>query len=240
MFGWFRSQPKCPVDPDTRRWIDERWRWLEQQFGANRLRKTTVVLPRPEYFPDPFHGTEEDARRMLDRVCGYMDINPATIELSLYVEGQRQQTAGRYHAEGGKFRICIEVSNLADPLAMVATLAHELGHIQLLGHGRLSDEDEDHEPLADLLTVFFGMGIFTANSVLSEHYWNEGNASGWSMGRRGYLGMTDYGYAFARFAQSRQEDGFEWSQELRLDVRSAFQQAMQFLTAEELTVGNDG
>ncbi len=86
---------------------------------------------------------------------------------------------------------------------MVATLAHELGHIHLLGHGRISDDVEDHEPLTDLLTVFFGMGIFTANAVMYEQYWENGVLSGWSMGRRGYLGMPVYGYALARFARLR-------------------------------------
>jgi hypothetical protein len=239
MFGWLRSKPGCPVDPATREWVDTRWAWLEGQFGLERLRKARVVLPRPEFFPDPFHGAEEDARRMLDRACGYMDIDPATVELSLYEDrnpvyegGWRHGTAGLYHPDGGKFRIWVEVANLADPLALVGTMAHELGHVHLLGHGRISDEAVDHEPLTDLLTVYFGMGIFTANSVIREHYWHAGQVSGWSMGRRGYLGMPVYGYAFARFARARGEYGEEWVRELRLDVRSAFKQAMRFLAEE--------
>ncbi len=243
MFGWFRSKPMCPVDTAMRQWIDGRWQWLEQQFGVDRLRRSTVILPRPEYFPDPFHGTDEDARRILDRVCGYMDINPGTVELSLYedrnpvhnVQG-RQVTAGLYHPEAEKFRIWIEISNLSDPLAMVGTMAHELGHVHLLGHGRISHEAEDHEPLTDLLTVFFGLGIFSANSVIREKHWHDGNFSGWSIARMGYLRMSEYAYALACFARSRHEDGAEWSRELRLDVRSAFQQAMRFLAAEESSV----
>lgn len=103
MFGWFRSKPECPIDSTTRRWIDERWTWLEDQFGLQRLRETTVILPRPEFFPDPYHGTEEDVRRMLERVCQYMGVDPTRIELSLYedrnpvYEGRwRQGTAGLY------------------------------------------------------------------------------------------------------------------------------------------------
>lgn len=239
MFGWFRSKAACPVDTQMREWIDARWAWLEGHFGLERLRKATVILPSPKFFPDAFHGTEEDARRMLDRICAYMDIDPATIELSLYAdrnpvhEGEwRHGTAGLYHPDGGKFRIWVEVTNLDDPLALVGTMAHELGHVHLLGHGRISGDVEDHEPLTDLLTVYFGMGVFTANSVIREHYWHAGQVSGWSMGRMGYLGMHVYGYALARFARARGEDGAQWAQELRLDVRSAFRQAMRFLAAE--------
>jgi hypothetical protein len=114
----------------------------------------------------------------------------------------------------------------------VGTLAHELGHVHLLGHGRVSDQAADHEPLTDLLTVYLGMGIFTANSVIREHYWHEGQVWGWNIGRSGYLGMPDFGYAFARFARARVEEGAEWVSELRLDVRSAFKQAMRFLAEE--------
>ncbi len=236
MFGWFRSNPECPVDLATRQWIDERWAWLESQFGLERLRATTVVLPRPEFFPDAYHGTAEDVRHMLDRVCEYMDIDPTLVELSLYedrnpvYEGEwRQGTAGLYTPEAGKFRVWVEVGNLNDPLALVGTMAHELGHIHLLGHGRISEETEDHEPLTDLLTVFLGLGVFTANSVIRENYWHAGAVSGWSMGRRGYLGMSEFGYAFARFARARGEAGLDWSRELRLDVRSAFKAALRFL-----------
>jgi len=179
---------------------------------------------------------------MLDRVCAYMDIEPAIVELSLYAdrnpvfEGRWQQgTAGLYHPEAGKFRVWVEVANLGDPLGLVATLAHELGHVLLLGQGRISAEEEDHEPLTDLLTVFYGMGVFTANSVIRVNHWHAGAVAGWNMKRRGYLGMREYGYAFARFARARDEDGADWSGELRLDVRSAFNDAMRFLEQDRLS-----
>lgn len=63
-----------------------------------------------------------------------------------------------------------------------------------------------------------------------------------SIGRQGYLYVNDFGYAFARFARTRDEDGREWERELRLDVRAAFREAMWFLDAEaagELPNGGD-
>jgi len=239
MFGWIRSKPQCPIDAAKREWLDERWNWLEDEFGIERLRETRVILPRPEFFPDPYAGTEQDVRLMLERVCDYMDLDSSTIELSFYQErrpileeGWRDGTAGLYHRDGDRFRIWVEWSNLRDPLGLVGTLAHELGHVHLLGHGRISEESEDHEPLTDLLTVFLGLGVFTANSVIHESHWKTGQLSGWSVGRRGYLGMPEYGYAFAKFAQARGEDGSGWSRELRLDVRSAFRQALRFLSQD--------
>jgi hypothetical protein len=239
MFGWLRANSECPVDPETRAWIDRRWVWLESQFGAERSRKARLILPRREFFPDRFDGQPEDARTMLDRVAGYMGLDPAGVELCFYQERKpaifgewTHGTAGLYQDEKGAFRVWIEAANLSDPLALVGTIAHELGHVHLLGHGRITDSEEDHEPLTDLLTVFLGLGIFTANSVIREKNWLTGNMEGWSVSRRGYLGMPEFGYAFALFARARGEDGKPWSRELRLDVRSAFNQAMRFLSQQ--------
>ena len=54
---------------------------------------------------------------------------------------------------------------MKDPVALVATLAHELGHVILLRPGLVDRDDPDMEQLNDLLMVFLGFGIFTANSA---------------------------------------------------------------------------
>lgn len=239
MFNWFRTKPACPVNEQTREWLDRRWTWLEKQFGLRRLLNHPLILPNAEFFPDPFYGTEEEMRHVLRLVCKYMDVDPLTVELCFYEdeppvleEGSYQGSPGLFDRRDGRFRIWLEISNLADPPRCVATMAHELGHIHLLGHGRVTEDEGDHEPLTDLLTVYFGMGVFTANSTIRERYWQQGHYSGWNVGRCGYLEMPEYGYAFARYAMARGEDGSAWMRELRLDVRTAFKQAMRFLAAE--------
>ena len=96
------------------------------------------------------------------------------------------------------------VNALSDPFSVVATLAHEIGHVILLGQGRVGPDDFDHEELTDLLTVFLGLGIFPANSISMESNWNSGQMSGWSVGRQGYLTINMYGYALALFALARE------------------------------------
>ncbi len=240
MFRWFQSKATCPVNDDMRAWIDMRWNWLESQFGRDRLRNVEVVLPNAEFFPDPFEANDESAQRMLDRVCAYMDVDRANVRLQIYADRNegyignwRQGTSGLYVKRGNEFQIWIEEKNLFDPLSMVATMAHELSHVHLLGGKRVRTNENDHEPLTDLLTVFLGLGVFTANAVIREEYWHAGRTSGWSMGRQGYLGMPEYGYSFSRFALARDEDGSGWVNELRLDVRTAFKQAMRFHAEED-------
>lgn len=241
--GWFWPEYVCPVDPETRRWIDGRWDWLQREFGPDRPRKSPVVLATPEFFPDEYDETEDAARRLLDRLCGYMDIDPGRVQLSLYDDqspmagqplyaGSWNGTVGLYLRDGDAFCIGVEWNDLADPLALVATMAHELGHVHLLGHERVSPDAVDHEPLTDLLTVYFGLGVITSSAVIREKSWQDGQLSGWQVSRRGYLTMPAYGYALARFARHRHETGIPWSRELRPDVRDPFHKAMSHLEAK--------
>ena len=51
-------------------------------------------------------------------------------------------------------------------MRLIATMSHELAHEYLIGQGRISGEEEDHEQLTDLLAVFLGFGVMLANSSL--------------------------------------------------------------------------
>jgi hypothetical protein len=83
------------------------------------------------------------------------DDNP---ELSAHVPIHVEWTgaAGHHRIRDGRSVIGIRDDQAARPTALVATVAHELGHVLLLGEGRISAQQQDHEPLTDLLTVFFG------------------------------------------------------------------------------------
>jgi hypothetical protein len=67
--------------------------------------------------------------------------------------------------EDGAVVIALKSSVIKDPMILVATVAHELGHLILLSDGHIDRSAADHEPMTDLLTVFLGLGIFTANSA---------------------------------------------------------------------------
>jgi hypothetical protein len=113
--------------------------WLVGEFGSDRIRFAEVILPTAECFPDAYAGTQEDARPLLDKVCDYMDVDPESVDLHFYRDNHPfQGTAGLYEAVAGRYRIWIELGVLADPLSLVATMAHELAHIHLLGHGRVT------------------------------------------------------------------------------------------------------
>lgn len=236
MLGWFRSQATCPVPPADKAWIEARFGWLTDEFGAECLLQGVQVLPTTEFFPAHYEGAEDELVELMQRVAGYMRADPSRLRLQFYderlphfVENKGGGTAGLYNEVDGYFDIWLESATLDDPLHVVATLAHELGHVRLLGERRISADEEDHEPLTDLLTVFLGLGIITSNSVIHENYWETGQFAGWSIGKRGYLTMEKYGYALALYARARNELDPAWLRHLRPDVRTACKRGLRYI-----------
>lgn len=249
MWPFFATKANCPVDPGLQQWVDGRFRWLQDQLGHDVPSKVPVVLPTPEFFPDVYKGHPDDARMMLVRVAGYMNVDPDRFKLFLYSESDKDSklfvgrsstsgTAGLYVREAGndadgnpRAAIGIESSQLADPVRLVATLAHEIGHEILLGQKRISADEQDHEPLTDLLTVFLGLGIFGANATIRDRGWTQGGWTGWRTDRVGYLDQRTFGYALARFARERNETRPGWMKYVRADVRAPLKSGLRFLAS---------
>ena len=236
--AWFFSA-RCPVDEEMRKWVEYRMAWLTGEFGLETWWSAPAVTPTDEFFPDRFDGSEHAVEIMLQRVCQYMGINPDKVTLRLYDEGRhaelRQGLA--IHSEGGgsagrythdeKHIVMIEASGLSDTAGLVATIAHELSHVRLLGEGRVTGDEDDHEQLTDLATVFFGLGVFNANSVVNFNQWSKEGWSGWSSSKKGYLNEATFAYALALWAYVRRED--HWLRHLRPTVRSMVKQGIRYV-----------
>lgn len=238
----FWSTPTCPVEEEDKLWIEESMHWLLEEFGRETFREVTVVLPADEFFPDEYGGDEEDAEALVGRVCSYMKADRERLEVEFFednygefqrglcfMEGSSERASGHYNKRRDKFLISLESSQLGDPMNLVATVAHELGHVRLLGEGRIHGGYEDHEPLTDLLTVFFGLGVFTANSAFRFTHWRDNSYEGWSAERKGYLTEEMLGYALALFALMRGERSPAWAQFLEGSVTTYFKSSLKYL-----------
>lgn len=244
MFGFFKNKkPQCPIPEDIRIWMEDAFIWLIKQFGEQKIIELKLLLPTDTDFPIHFNGTEEVAYKLLPIVAQQMDVDTNDIELNFYNEqlleiegdlghtlfGQQyedeQYSAGLYSkGENNKFHIAVEKGQLKEPDKIIATLAHEISHIKILGEGRLKDNDEY---LTDVVTVFFGLGIFTANSAFK--FYSQPNR--WGFSKQGYLTQQEWGYALALFAYIREEKNPTWASFLTPNVQSDFRKSEAYIYA---------
>jgi hypothetical protein len=247
MFG---LQPKLPVTIDERQWVDEGFRRLKRALGEKRMRDCTIIEPTDGFFPDPYDRSESALEAIFCRVCGYMQVDRSAVELAVIPDTDEliemlpryshksDGAAGLHFGQSAdeKPLIGIRHSLLKDPTAVVATVAHELGHVVLLDGGHLSREVEDMEPMTDLVTVYLGMGIFTANASRRFHKFQDDRSEGWSASRLGYLPEVVYGYALALFAKQRGESDPEWENHLTTNVKAYFRRSAKWLERNSPTL----
>jgi hypothetical protein len=180
---------------------------------------------------------------MVDRVCEYMDVDPGLVVVTYFEneddtrfhplatpETSHGHALGTYQMRSdGKYAIHLETRQAADPQMLVATIAHELGHVILLGEDRLDPDYEDHEPMTDLLTVFYGLGVFNANSSFVFEQWTTSQFQGWRAGGAGYLTEEMFGYALGLYAYLRNESRPEWKAYLKTNIKSYLKSSLNYL-----------
>jgi hypothetical protein len=237
MFGWFR--PTCPCDPAAKEWVEERLQWLSEEFEDSAFAGRPVVLPTPDFFPDPYDGSKRAVRALLDRVCGYMDVVPDLVAMKFVAEAGKiwlvnesgqylPHAAGTYEEGERKFIVRLDKTGLDDPMGLVGTMAHELAHVRLLGEGRVMREIHDNELLTDLTVVFFGLGIFLANTPRN---W-ESQDSRWpgtDLRKPEYMTPPLFGYALAHLAWHRGEERPAWAKYLNWGARANLKQGLRYL-----------
>jgi len=213
----FFSKPKATVTTEDQKWIEDAFIWFEEQYGSDYLKSLKIIEPTKEFFNHPFKGVEADAEFALKKITEYMDIKGANIELYFFSEapmefedegivvtqdtegsGTKDNYAlGKYSEDGpNKFEIGLELSQLKNPQAMIATLAHELSHMVLLGEGRIEENDEE---LTDLNCIVLGFGIFTGNSIFNFQQWQGSSHQGWQANTQGYIPEEVAAYSLALF-----------------------------------------
>jgi hypothetical protein len=244
----------CPVSRATQEWIESSMRWCTGEFGKEPLLRG-IVLPTAAFLPSSYTATAEQIDALVKRVCDLMLVGRAALKLDLFdgsaekerakaLKSSKSHTVGHFHMEDGYAVIGLDRSESADPAHLTAIIAHELCHVKLLGEGRIAASRRDHERLTDLLTVYFGFGIFSANAALSYSR----NSRGWSVHplgyldertlnaarndgyrRLGYLSEQEFGYALACYGWLREETDPRWAAYLDLGPRAYLNQGLAYL-----------
>ena len=231
--------------PAERGWIERSMTWFVGEFGRAPL-TGPVVLPTDDYFPGAYRGSPDDVRAVLAKLCRQMGVDPDGVELELYaaddnpelsavvpIAGRSSGAAGHYRRRDGRAVIAVRDDQPARPMALVATIAHELGHVRLLGERRIAPGRADGEPLTDLVTIFFGLGIFGANAALDV--WRDERYT--RSARLGYLTEPMFGYGLATYAYLRGETDPRWARHLDTNPRVFLKRGLRYLARADRPVG---
>ena len=238
-YGFHKLGMKCSASKEERMWIHYNFYWLIQQFGITKLRSLKVIKPTRSDFPITHDGSAASVFDVLKIVAKQMDIDIERIDLLLFQNLQTKgatSDAGYYHAaENGRFEIAIEENIVKNAFKLVATIAHELAHIKLLGENRIT---ENNEHLTDLTTVFFGFGIINTNAAYQEQFIVNAAARSYATesSTLGYLTQSEFAYALALFSYYRNEWNPSWRKHLSPDVRRLYKINSQFIRDNEASL----
>jgi hypothetical protein len=232
-----------------RKGFENDWTWLAEWFGGpDALDGLEVIVPADWHAELEFDGSPEAVRRAFDATCARMGVNPAEVDLLLYDEPREREVGGVWleddeeeprepgqylgrNAEG-KFEVGIEHGQIGDFESLVATMAHGLAHVLLLGGGLIEENDE---VLTDQVPVWFGFGIFGGNALLRFHQ----DEDGWHWSGGGSLTAEEYAYTLALREFIRGDEDPEWLEHLVPDLQGHYKDAERFLADNEDDVFQD-
>jgi hypothetical protein len=114
------------------------------------------------------------------------------------------------------------------PIALVATLAHELAHFLTHTFPELPPGGADaYEQATDVGVVFLGCGLFAANSCFEFSQYSSTFSHGWAWQRRGYLTELQIVYALAIFCALRDVKEPEVLPHLKSHLRRSYKKAFR-------------
>jgi hypothetical protein len=237
------------VSAETRKWVDSYYDKFLHIVGGDRFLKIRSILPTQDFFPHNFDGSYESALSITTCVCSFMNVNPEHINLYNFRDqredienslsdqmaswsgGGHISAAGVYseNVNSEKINIGLKKDNLSDPISLIATSAHEISHYILLKLWKFPRDNPDMEPVTDLLTIFLGFGIFTANSAIQFRQFQDYQKHGWSIKRHGYLDLETIGYSIAKWIRLRKEIKPDWIKYLCTDAKTYCNQTLKWL-----------
>lgn len=235
----------CSIPDENREWIDDSFIWFAKEFGLDLIRAGATITPTPQFFPNVYTASQTDAEKLVRKVCEWMRIDPQWVNLLFFEaykiskgkgregrEGESKWATGLYFKKKGsnEFILAIDKNMIADPVVLVATIAHELSHAHLIGSGRVKAKEKDQEFLTDLLAIYFGLGIFIANAAFNFSQWDNGYMHGWRTSRYGYLPEPMIAYALALYALVREESDPFWARYLTYNVKVLFRRSLKYLS----------
>ncbi len=208
-------KPKPTIELDDETWQIDAWKWLLSNLGGcETMRSHSVVLPIKEHFPPSGKSGLCHVEHVFQQVTERFGIDPDGFELQLQeddvdpvlnplavAQNVPVDPLGTYSvADKNRHRVTVAPKVLKELESLIATLAHEVCHPVLLTIPSDPPGGRELEEFAtDLAMVFFGFGVFGANSSFRFSQFSDSatGSQGWAVNRAGYLTQAEWGYALA-------------------------------------------
>lgn len=247
MFSFFcKKKARSPLAEKDRVWLETSFKIIIN--GSEKERKSVLtrklLLPNKEDFPIVYDGSDESATETLKLVARQIEMDPRQFTLifcdgslprykgdmgygTLIGEsGQEVRPAAAFFGEikDNKYIIYLDSSQLHDPETLVATLAHEICYIKMTYIFKVPNTSD---VVADLCPLFFGLGIFSANSPIRIYVHKE-SLGGY--GTQEAVPKAMWGYILALYSCFRNEYKPEWVKYLIPEVRKYFKLSEKYIS----------
>lgn len=242
---------KSLLDQNTTQWLFDSYGWALKNFGSDIFYEDTIlVTPTNEHFPDKIEDAEEMASKVFQRVKKYAGMESWDCELqaqepdgnpvvapTIVIKNAPRGPAGTFAVTGEedqKIIITYNPDQVRNPVMLVATFAHELGHyLSGIAKEHPPGGEELWEPATDLLATFMGFGLFLANSAFSFSQFADVSSQGWSTQSQGYLSQYELTYALAIFCVLKEIEMPEVEKHLKNTLRSFFNKAIKEISKNQ-------
>lgn len=196
------------LDEDVDAFHIQCWAWLLRSTGGlDAFKKTELVLPSPAFFPPTDVQGYEKAQYIFERTRALAGMSDWAVELVAQNELPREVSHGVYlehegvvvgtfsfHGNGG--RITFDPLHIEEPVTLIATFSHELGHYL---NGTFEDlppgGEELIEPATDVTAAFMGFGVFGLSNCFNFSKSDEG----WSSRKLGYISFDEWAFNLGIF-----------------------------------------
>ncbi len=223
------------------------WQWacfewlLRGSGGYGRFRHVVIVLANDDFFPQKGLRSPALESALFEQIKMHagmsrwpcllkpqpLDPNPK-VAPTIIVKDAPRSALGTFQRGAAEATITYYPDLIRDPMAFVATMAHELGHY--LGSeipGPPPGGSDALEFATDMAAVFLGFGTFLVNSAFTFAQFQNHDTMGWSAKRQGYLSESQLLNALAIFTALLGSEAAVISREIKSHYRTLYKRAFK-------------
>jgi hypothetical protein len=204
---------------DEQEWLLRELARLVAARGARSFLEAPIVLPTPEFFPDPIRSPGELIDRVTRRLMQLAGLGELDVGFSSLAGESRDDTpagvvcerasACFYGIEDGRCHFGVHEELEADPHEIAGVMAHEVAHAYRARHDLVRGDDHEEERLTDLTTCALGFGVLSLTVSHRFRKWGTLTEAAWSASASGYLPPQAHAFLLAAQVTAQRLSGDE-------------------------------